>query len=255
MSEPTPPTRRAVFRSKLQKLSFSRERHQMIGPAEIIALACGVLMLVMAAFSYVYFMIPSRSRLDALLSERARVQVQVRDALKTIDQDETTEASVQKITESLDNFEVNHLLLPDRGRMALYDVLNGLIRKGGVRNTAGPTYAALEASNLKTTTSGSKTVNTKWQSIYPGVAIGVTVEGQYASLRHFIRDLETTRQFIIINSVELERSTETNNVAAEAGTQADGGGGRGSLVSLRLEMATYFQRTARAESSESPATH
>jgi hypothetical protein len=200
-------------------------------------------------------MIPSRSRLSALLSERDRVHDQLRGSLKTIAQDETTEATVQKITESLDNFEVNHLLLPERGRLALYDVLNELIRKGGVRNTAGPTYAALEASTLKTTTSGSKTVNTKWQSIYPGVAIGVTVEGQYANLRRFIRDLETTRQFIIINSVELERSTETNSVAVASEQGAPAEGGRSSLVSLRLEMATYFQRADRAAASENPASH
>ncbi len=59
----------------------------------------------------------------------------------------------------------------------------------------------------------------------------------------FIRDLETNRQFIIINSVELERSTETNSAPPIEGEVAAGAGTpRGTLVSLRLEMSTYFQR-------------
>ncbi|HSS22596.1 MAG TPA: GspMb/PilO family protein [Pyrinomonadaceae bacterium] len=252
MSAPAPPTRRAAFRSKLQKLSFSRE-HQMIGPAEIIALACGVLMMVLAGFTYIYFLIPANSRLEALQSERSRLLFELQNSKKVLTQDETTEATVQKITASLDDFESNQLLASDRGRMALYDVLNELIRKSGVRNTSGPTYAALESSGLKNSTAGGKTVNTKWQSIYPGIAISVTVEGQYQTLRRFIRDIETTKQFIIINSVELERSSETNNTVSSEGGPTDGG--RSSLVSLRLEMATYFQRAGHEDSTDSPATH
>jgi Tfp pilus assembly protein PilO len=246
MSEPTPRTRRDLIRTKFQKLNFSRE-HQMIGPAEIIALACGLLMVLVVAISYIYFLIPANSRLEALQSERSLLQNHLRDSQATLNKDETTEATVRKIIESLDDFESNQLLGADRGRMALYDNVNSLIRKGGVRNTSGPTYATLESSAVKNS-AGSKSVNTKWQSIYPGIAIGVTVEGQYQNLRHFIRDLETTRQFIIINSVELERSTETNNIVSSESAPADGG--RSALVSLRLEMSTYFQRTPRAEGGE-----
>ena len=252
MSSPAPPTRRAAFRSKLQKLSFSRE-HQMIGPAEIIALACGVLMLVLVAFSYIYFLIPANSRLEALQSERSRLLNQLQDSKKILSRDETTEATVQKITTSLDYFESNQLLGSDRGRVVLYDALNTLIRKSGVRNTSGPTYAALESAALKNGSAGGTTVNTKWQSIYPGIAISVTVEGQYQNLRRFIRDIETTRQFIIINSVELERSSETNSAVSPEGGSTDGG--RSSLVSLRLEMATYFQRAGHQESTESSAAN
>ena len=89
---------------------------------------------------------------------------------------------------------------------------------------------------------GSRSANTKWQSIYPGIAISVTVEGAYQNLRRFIRDLETTKQFIIINSVELERSNETNYSPATQGEPTSGA--RGALISLRLEMTTYFKRAS-----------
>jgi hypothetical protein len=72
------------------------------------------------------------------------------------------------------------------------------------------------------------------------VAVSVTVEGQYQNLRRFLRDLETTKQFVIINAIELERSSETN--AQPSAEDAAAGGARNSPVSLRLDMATYFQR-------------
>jgi Tfp pilus assembly protein PilO len=251
MSDPKPNTsRRAFIQSKLKILSFSRE-HQMVGIAEIIGLAGGVLMVLLVVISYVYFLIPANFRLEALQSERSRLQDLLRDSKEVVLRDESTEATVQKITQSLDDFENNHLLMADRGRMALYENLNALIRKNGVRNTSGPTYAALESSENKKT-GGSKTVNTKWQSIYPGIAIGVTLEGSYQNLRHFIRDLEATRQFIIINSVELERSNENTSQAVSAESSPDGG--KSALVSLRMEMATYFQRSS-PETVENPGTH
>ena len=70
----------------------------------------------------------------------------------------------------------------------------------------------------------------------------MTVEGPYQNLRRFVRDIEANRQFVIINSVELERATETNAPPPVEGDPA--GGTVGALVSLRLEMATYFQRGA-----------
>lgn len=243
MSEQTPPTRRAVNRDRiragLRNLPFAREQ-RILGPAEIVGLAGSLLILLLVVVSYLYFLVPANSRLDVLQSERSLLQTQLRASEDVVRQGETTEAAVQKITQSLDDFEGQQLLGADRGRMGLYDSLNVLIRKNGLRNTSGPTYTPLEAAGSKAGAAGTKSANTKWQSIYPGIAISVTVEGQYQNLRHFIRDLETNKQFIIINSVELERSTETNSLpSAEGGPTSVP---RGALVSLRLEMATYFQR-------------
>lgn len=247
MSEQTPVTRRPAsrdrMRDRLGKFGFPENR--ILGPAEIVGLAGSVLILLLVVVSYLYFLVPADFHLDALQSERSLLQTQLRTSQDVVNQNETTEASVRKITESLDDFESNHLLSADRGRMSLYDSLNVLIRKNGLRNTSGPTYTPLEPADSKVGTSGSRSANTKWQSIYPGIAISVTVEGQYQNLRSFIRELETNAQLIIINSVELERSTETgNSPPAEGGPTV---GARGALVSLRLEMTTYFQRATRED--------
>jgi hypothetical protein len=123
--------------------------------------------------------------------------------------------------------------------MGLYDSLNTLIRKNELKNTSGPAYTPLEPIGSKVGANGSRSANTKWQSIFPGIAISVTVEGQYQNLRRFIQDIEKSGQFVIINSVELERSTETNSAPAAEGAT---GSSRPAAVSLRLGMSTYFQR-------------
>ena len=254
MSEPTPTNRRAVNRNRLrvrlQSLNVARER-RVLGPAEMIALGGSLLIFLLVVVSYLYFLVPAKSRLDAAQSERSRLQNQLRISRDIANREQSTEAAVQRITQSLGEFESNQLLAADRGRMGIYDSLNFLIQKHGLRNTSGPTYVSLEPSDSKVGATGSRSANTKWQSIYPGIAISVTVEGAYQNLRRFIRDLETTRQFVIINSVELERSNETNYSPVTQGEPASGA--RGALISLRLEMTTYFKRASAQDAGDAAA--
>jgi Tfp pilus assembly protein PilO len=209
----------------------------MFGFAEAVALAGSGLILFLVLLSYLYFQVPARSRLATLQAERARLQVSLRKANDIVHQGRDTKTTVDSITQSMDAFENRGLVRAQEGRMSLYDELNQLIIKNGLRNTSGPTYTPLEPSGSKSST--GKSANTKWQSVYPGIGVAVTVEGQYLGIRHFIRDIENTRQLIIVNQVELQRATETNT---PSGQGASGAGSRGSLVSLQLNMATYFQR-------------
>ncbi len=237
-------SRRDLFRSRISSLRASRQQG-IVGPAEIVALAGSALILILVIAAYFYFMLPARTRLEALQLERGRLQTQVRNIKEVVKQGQSTETTVGRITQSLDEFENNRLMIAERGRTNLYDSLNQIIRKNGLRNTSGPTYLPLDPIGSKTASGAARAANTKWQSIYPGVAVSVTVEGPYQNLRRFIQELEATKQFIIVNSVELERATDTSSapVAAEEGA-ASSGQTRSSPVSLRLEMSTYFQRTA-----------
>jgi len=231
---PPPPTQKHEFRTRINRLRVTR-KSGVFGVAEIIALAGSLLILVLVVIAYLYFLVPERSRRAALELERARLQSQLRNSQDVLVQGQSTDATVHTITQSLDAFETTGLVDANRGRMGLYDSLNTLIRKNGLRNTSGPTYTPLEPVGSKVS-AGSRAANTKWQSIYPGIAISVTVEGPYQNLRRFVRDIETSKQFVIINTVELERATESNAASSETGPTG------ASLVSLRLEMTTYFQR-------------
>ncbi len=231
-----PPTRRHDIRTKLQRIRKSR-RSGVFGLAEIIALGGSVVILLTILLSYVYLLIPARSHLQGRQLERSRLQNQLRNSNDLMREGQDTQSTVNKITESLANFEDHSLPNRNQGRMSLYDELNQLIRKNGLRNTSGPSYTPLESLDSKRTATESKSANAKWQSVYPGIGVGLTVEGSYQNLRNFIRSLEASKQFIIVNAIELERATESNTPES-----ASGSGARGSLVSLRLDMATYFQR-------------
>jgi Tfp pilus assembly protein PilO len=209
----------------------------MFGLAEIVALGGSVVILITVLLSYLYFLVPARSQLQERQLERSRLQKQLRSSHDLVRQGQDTQTTVDKITESLADFEDNRLPSRNQGRMSLYDELNQLIRKNGLRNTSGPSYTSLESLDSKKTNTESKSASAKWQSVYPGIGVSLTVEGSYQNLRRFIRSLEASKQFVIINAIELERATQTNTAES-----ASTGEGRGSLVSLRLDMATYFQR-------------
>jgi len=233
----TPPaSRRQDIRMKLQRVRKSR-RGGMFGIAEMIALGGSVLILLTVLISYFYFLMPARSDLQERQSERSRLQNQLRSSRDLMLQGQDTQSTVDKIAESLTEFEDNRLPNRSQGRMSLYDELNQLLRKNGLRNTSGPSYTALESLDSKKRTTESKSASAKWQSVYPGIGVSLTVEGSYQNLRRFIRSLEASKQFIIINAIELERATQTNT--AESASSSDA---RSSLVSLRLDMGTYFQR-------------
>jgi Tfp pilus assembly protein PilO len=248
MSDPTPPvatSNRRRFDVRIDRLRKTGKSGP-VGPAELIGLAGSLLILILVVVAYLYFLAPARKRLELAQAERSRLQNQLRTSQDNVQRGQSTEAIVQGITESLDAFESGGLSSAGRGRMDIYGSLNQLMRKHALRNTSGPTYTPLDPTGTKTETGGTKATSSKWQTIYPGIAISVTVEGQYQNLRRFIREIETSKQFVVINSVELERATETNTAAS-----ADAGGGsRSSAVSLRLDMATYFQRGAAEVSAE-----
>jgi len=227
---------------KLQRIRKSR-RSGMFGVAEIVALGGSVLILFTVLISYVYFLVPARSNLQERQLERSRLQNQLRSSRDLMLKEQDTQSTVDKIAESLNDFEDNRLPNRNQGRMSLYDELNQLIRKNGLRNTSGPSYTPLESLESKKRTTESKSASAKWQSVYPGIGVSLTVEGSYQNLRRFIRSLEASKQFIIINAIELERATQTNIAESDSTS-----GARSSLVSLRLDMATYFQRS-KGESS------
>lgn len=224
--------RRINVRERVSRISTAKFQG-MFGVPEIAALASSGLLLLVVIFSYFYFQAPAASRLKALESERQAIQNRIRQAQVNIDLDADPQATLAEVRNSLGQFERNSLQQRSVGRMALYNQLNELMLRNKLRNTAGPAYAALDAlggNASATATEATRTGTAKWQSLYPGIGISVTVEGQYINVRHFMRDIEASGQFLIINAVELEGVTDSESPQGA------------TLVSLHLDMATYFQR-------------
>src|ERR1043166_76943 len=241
----------------------------VVGLPELIGLLGAAILAAAVVFAYLYFYLPANRRRVSIELERTQLQGLVQAERAKIKDDSDTGHRVAQINASLEDFETNWLPLENSGRLSLYTVLNNLIKSNGLRNTAGPSYSPLEVVGTKTQAQPSitaeKQTTAKWQSIYPGISVTVTVEGSYANITHFVRDIETSRQFLIINAIELEGvklsgATQDQTLASTPLGQTksvrnprssttsvtapppDVAGGRGGLVSLRLDLATYFQR-------------
>jgi len=226
----------------------SSRRGKMFGVAEVMALAGSCFVLALVLFSYLYFLVPARSRISSLNTDRKQIETNIKTLDNVVNKEHGSQRTVDSVVASLNDFETKHLLRQDQGRLQLYEELNQLIIKNSVRNTSGPTYTTLEPNDVRA--ASGKSVVTKWQSFYPGINVMVTVEGAYENIRRFIRDVERSKQFVVINQVELQRAQQDNAPLSAEGS--GGSGTRGSLVTLQLNMATYFQRNNGA--SVEPAT-
>jgi len=238
---------RSQYKQRVSTFIQSR-RGKMFGIAEVAALAGSCLVLLLVLLSYLYFLVPARSRVSSLGEDKARLQTNLQTLTGVVNKEQTTQEQVDKIAASLGEFETGHLLRADEGRLDFYDELNQIIVKNNLRNTSGPTYTPLDATGTKTAV-GGKSIITKWQSFYPGIAVMVTVEGQYQDIRRFIRDIERSKQFVVINQVELQRAND-NSSPASADESASSPGG--TLISLQLNLATYFQRDNAAYTNAQP---
>jgi hypothetical protein len=243
---------------------------RVVGLPELLGLTCAALLALMTVFAYFYFYLPAHSRLSSTERQRDQLQVELRNSERLSSDTKNTSEAVKQRIDSVKDFEDRWLAVSEPGRLSLYAELNNLIRNNGLRNTAGPSYTALEPVVFKAQAQAERAEKqgiAKWQSIYPGVLVSVTVEGPYQSVRHFVHDIEVSRQFVIINAVELEGVRESGATQElptplpglrspsglpRAGAPRSGAiiqpplpapaGSRGSLVSLRLDMAVYFRR-------------
>ena len=246
---PGAPGRFEYTRVRVRKLLQSRQR-SVLGVPEIAGLIASAVMLLAVVFAYLYFLTPARSRLTRLLGERERLQQTLRESQVNIDTSENKQTTIEQINQSLQEFENQRLAQRNEGRMVLYDELNSMMRRNSLRNTSGPTYATLEPLGSNTPSAKStRPANAKLQSVFPGIGVSVTVEGQYRNLRRFVRDIEASNQFIVVNAVELQSVTDTASVPTltPEGEPVAAPAARNTLVSLRLDMAAYFRRAASEE--------
>jgi len=253
------------FRARLDRLR-SKRRRSVLGLPEIAALAAAALLLLAAVGAYLFLLRPQKSRLASLALERETLQRQLQSTQGTLAENRDTQSSVREILTSLEEFEINHLGVAGAGNTGVIDELHRLLARNNLRISGGMSYTRLEeaapgATPQRQAAPGAGEQRTQQrivQSVFPGVGVTLTVEGPYAALRRFIRDVESSRHFIVVNAVELEGITESGSFTAPVDPAAEGvtpdgaapapvaptGPTSGRLVSLRLDMSAYFRRAA-----------
>lgn len=228
----------------------------MWGQAEIATVGAALLAILAVIILYIFFVLPAKTELAENQAKQDQLRVEVTSATEKYGSITSTETHVAKLIQSVDDFEGRILRFDSIGKPALYERLNSLISAYGLVNTTGPDYAPLEINAQRVEEDKGKA---KYQSIFPGVYVTTTIEGSYQNLRRFIREIETSDQFIVISAVELEPAENEEEKDAQAVTaskpQMGGpfpqqtpqvvkprGKTSGEVVALRLEMAAYFRR-------------
>ena len=249
----------------------SARRRGALGLPEVLALAAACVLLFLAIFAYLFLLVPQRSRLQSLETERNDLQRLIQSQQQSLGGQQNTQQRVSEILTSLNSFQIEHLG-QSSGVNNIIEELNRLILKNNLRISGGISYTQLQEAAPGTQTNpqqrratGEDTQARVVQSVFPGIGVTLTVEGTYPNLRRLIRDIEADNQFVVINTVELEGVSDSNAVMQTPTAQApstvnpEGPMGaappaaqpqaitRGALVSLRLDMAAYFRRANASE--------
>jgi Tfp pilus assembly protein PilO len=212
-------------------------RTSFLGVPEMIALAAACALLALAFAAYFRMLVPERSRLASLERERQQLQGQIRSAGESRAHDRSTGETVSRILQSLARFESDSLDARGSGDKQLIEELNQKIARSGLARAQftfiyqDDTQAGANQSGQQRAAGNLSGSARRRQTVFPSTDISLSIEGNYANLRRFIRDVESSRRFVVINGVQLEGINETGADAAA----------RGALVSLRLDMSAYFR--------------
>ena len=164
----------------------------MWGPVEIATVGIALLAILTTVLLFVLLVLPAQKELEENRAKRDQLERQLLASRDKYGSITTTEARVAELIASVQDFEDRFLPNPTIGRTALYQRINGLIAGYGLINTTGPDYAPLEINGQQAIEiSQGESGKAKFQSLFPGVYVTMTVEGSYSNLRRFIREIET----------------------------------------------------------------
>ncbi len=232
----------------------------MWGPIELATVAIALLFFLVVVAGYLLLALPETRQLESNRVRRDDLERELREANRKFGAISNTEVQVSKLILSAEDFESRFLQEESIGKTAIYQRVNALINAFGLVNTTGPDYVPIEMTEEERregTNERTQGGRSRFQSLFPGVYVTLTVEGAYVNVRRFLNEVENSSEFIVISTVELEPS-ESEGGASQAPatvgasaqepfvqpeTRRETGRTRGKTVSLRLELAAYFQRS------------
>jgi hypothetical protein len=188
----------------------------MWGNTELITVGVAMLAILTTILLFVFLVLPAQKELSDNRTKKEELEKQLLTARSRFGSITTTEERVGKLINSVDDFESRFLTTETNGKTALYQQLNGLIAAYGLTNTTGPDYVPLEIADQNTKQqSESEKGRAKFVSIYPGMYVTMTLDGSYQNLRRFIREIETSNQFVVISTIQLEPSENKETQQAD----------------------------------------
>jgi hypothetical protein len=215
-----------VRRSRAARLPFG------LSAGEIVSAGLVTILFLVVIFYYFTSLGPEKQRLEQLERQDAAQRAEIVGGASgsgTVSKGDT----LKEALDSLESFKAARLKPNTQGEIALYKEINALAAKQGVKLASGIEMRR-EAVKEETDQKALKDNPKAALAIFPQTLIRFTVGGQYQNLRNFINELEHTKQFVIINAINLINVEEQEGGRGSRGVQVSG-------IALSIEMTAYFQ--------------
>jgi Tfp pilus assembly protein PilO len=190
--------------SRVQARSGGAARRPFgLSPAEIIV-AC--LTLVVFTFVVIYYfssLRPEQERLNRVEADYEELRNQLRGSPQNAGPAAPEVDSGKAAVDSLEQFKSGYLKPVTQTKIALFNEINALARNNKVVLASGIELAELNLARTEKQKDESRVKGEDAINTFPKLAGHFTVAGEYASLRQFIRDLESSKQFVVVNSINL----------------------------------------------------
>ena len=231
-------TTAATFIGSLKKVS-GRARKIELRPYEVAAVMLLVLSVVALGVYYFVLLGPARDRVAKLRSEDKKNTEQIKNLQKGITDIQDPNKTVKVALTSLEKFD-SLLSNQTTGGTAIIREINELARKNKIGITDGLKFTKIEEAPTNQTASQRR----EDASIYPGLSLDLGVQGKYDDLRAFINDVEHSKNFLVLNAIQLQGIEPQNMQRGGVRTAVRNQRTVGPIetIALRLKLDAYFKR-------------
>jgi hypothetical protein len=209
-------------------------------PIEIVAAFMVIAFIAVAVTYYWTSLRPEQARLRGLEKQLGDQQRELVPMTSSETGTSSPADAARDSLESLDRFKSGHLRPIRSGEIELLNELNTLAKKSNVQLTSGiDTTSKLPSKPDDETSVGKKAQKQRKPeellNVYPALAVRLSVAGDYNSLRNFISELESSKQFLVVKTISI--INQEGKVTGRSNRRSEAAGG---LV-LSIEMTSYFR--------------
>jgi hypothetical protein len=219
-------------------LSAGRPSHKRL-PVDAKEIAGTALAVAAVCFVIFYFFSALRPIHDRLQAARDRLDSQQKVLIGGGGQTSSGPSPKDQIKAaklSLDEFQGRWLKPMTEGRVAAINQLNEMVAADKLRLASG-IEMRMSKKGANTTDPSRKRKDDTTLEAFPKVDLRLTVLGNYNDIRKFIRDVQASKQFLVVNTMGLGIDMRAQRGGKRVGAVQSGP----SAISLTLTISAYFR--------------
>jgi hypothetical protein len=174
-----------------------------LSPAEVIVACLTLVGFTLVVVYYFSYLRPEQDRLARIDEQYKKLQTDLKPPAVGAPPGAKPVDSAKVAIDSLEEFKGQSLKPVTQTKIALFDEINALAKKNKLILTSGIELAeqGMNEADRQREESSGKDQNSL--DTFPKLAGHFTVAGEYTNLRQFIKDLEGSKHFVIVNGVNL----------------------------------------------------